>query len=79
VDRTAAVLGYGGVKYFDLRQHRITDYVFSYERMLSPDGDTAVYLEYAHARLCSILRKAAEAGVDVPATLAADSAAAGAE
>ena len=71
LERTAAVLGYGGVKYFDLRQQRTSDYVFSYDRMLSPDGDTAVYLEYAHARLCSILRKAGEAGDDVPAVLAA--------
>lgn len=70
IERTAAILGYGGAKYFDLRQHRGTDYVFSYERMLSPDGDTAVYLEYAHARLASILRKAGENGVDVAAILA---------
>lgn len=62
----AAKLGYGGVKYFDLRQNRLSDYEFSYERMLSPDGDTAVYLEYAHARLCSILRKAeSELGVNL--------------
>lgn len=69
-DRSAAVLGYGGVKYFDLRQNRNSDYVFSYDRMLSPDGDTSVYLEYAHARLCSILRKAKDAGVDMGALLA---------
>jgi arginyl-tRNA synthetase len=60
IEKTASILGFGGVKYFDLRQHRTSDYVFSYDRMLSPDGDTAVYLEYAHARLCSILRKAKE-------------------
>lgn len=41
----AAALGYGGVKYFDLRQVRTTDYEFNYDRMLNPDGDTAVYLE----------------------------------
>jgi arginyl-tRNA synthetase len=70
IERTASVLGYGGVKYFDLRQHRTTDYIFNYDRMLSPDGDTAVYLEYAHARLCSILRKARESGVDVDGILA---------
>jgi arginyl-tRNA synthetase len=71
LERAAAVLGYGGMKYFDLRQQRTSDYVFNYDRMLSPDGDTAVYLEYAHARLCSISRKAADAGVDVRAVLAA--------
>jgi len=68
-DAAAAVLGYGGVKYFDLRQNRTSDYAFSYDRMLSPDGDTAVYLEYAHARAASILRRAREPphGVDVRA------------
>jgi arginyl-tRNA synthetase len=59
-DHAASVLGYGGIKYFDLRQNRQSDYAFSYTRMLSPDGDTAVYLEYAHARMASILRKAKE-------------------
>lgn len=69
-EHSAAVLGYGGVKYFDLRQNRLSDYAFSYTRMLSPDGDTAVYLEYAHARMASILRKAKEAhGVAVEALL----------
>jgi len=67
MDSAAAAIGYGGVKYFDLRQNRLSDYEFSYDRMLNPDGDTAVYLEYAHARLSSILRKAAEVGVDVEA------------
>jgi len=69
IRRTASVLGYGSVKYFDLRQHRSSDYVFNYERMLSPDGDTAVYLEYAHARLCSITRKARDMGIDVDAVV----------
>ena len=61
LERVACSLGYGGVKYFDLRQNRTTDYVFSYDRMLSGDGDTAVYLQYSAARLASILRKAGEA------------------
>lgn len=65
VEEAGRVLGYGGVKYFDLRQNRATDYVFSYDRMLSPDGDTAVYLEYAHARVMSILRKARESAVAI--------------
>ena len=70
-EHAAAVLGYGGVKYFDLRQNRTSDYVFNYDRMLSPDGDTAVYMQYAHARICSILRKAAaEFAVDVPSVVA---------
>ena len=56
----AAQLGYGGVKYFDLRQNRLSDYVFSFDRMLSPEGDTNVYLQYSHARCMSIIRKAPE-------------------
>ncbi len=45
VPHAACALGYGGIKYFDLRQNRTSDYEFDYERMLNPDGDTAVYLE----------------------------------
>lgn len=70
-EAASAVLGYGGVQYFDLRQSRTSDYIFDYDRMLSADGDTAMYLEYAHARVASILRKAKEsAGIDVDAIVA---------
>eukprot|EP01036_Dinobryon_divergens_P028257 gene28257-37173_t len=55
----AEVVGYGAVKYFDLKQHPTTNYVFSYDRMLDTKGDTAVYLLFAYARLASILRKRA--------------------
>ena len=54
------------LKYADLSTDRVKDYVFDWERMLSFDGNTAPYLQYAHARICSILRRA---GVD-PAALA---------
>ncbi len=54
---TAEVLAYSGIKYFDLARDRMRDYKFSYEAMLNPLGDTAVYLQYAHARMCSILSK----------------------
>merc|ERR1712100_876518 len=53
-------LGYGAVKYFDLRQNPTSDYQFCYDRMLDTKGNTAVYLQFAHARLSSILRKAAD-------------------
>lgn len=56
--KTAEVIGYSAVKYFDLKQNRMTDYQFSYDRMLDPRGNTAVYLLYAYARICSIFRKA---------------------
>eukprot|EP00595_Chromulina_sp_UTEXLB2642_P001610 CAMPEP_0196763486 /NCGR_PEP_ID=MMETSP1095-20130614/4196_1 /TAXON_ID=96789 ORGANISM="Chromulina nebulosa, Strain UTEXLB2642" /NCGR_SAMPLE_ID=MMETSP1095 /ASSEMBLY_ACC=CAM_ASM_000446 /LENGTH=121 /DNA_ID=CAMNT_0042116819 /DNA_START=1361 /DNA_END=1727 /DNA_ORIENTATION=+ len=52
------VIGYGAVKYFDLKQNPSTNYIFNYDRMLDTKGDTAVYLLFAYARLASILRKA---------------------
>jgi arginyl-tRNA synthetase len=52
------MVGIGAVKYADLSTDRIKDYVFDWERMLSFDGDTAPYLQYAHARICSIFRRA---------------------
>lgn len=57
VDAASGAIGYGAVKYCDLRATRTKDYVFDYDDMLSMNGDTAVYLLYAHARFCSIVRK----------------------
>lgn len=57
LDRAAAVVGYSAVKYADLKSNRTKDYEFSYDRMLSVNGNTAVYLIYAHARVCSIVDK----------------------
>ncbi|MBA3287841.1 MAG: arginine--tRNA ligase [Acidimicrobiia bacterium] len=51
-------VGVGALKYADLSTDRIRDYVFDWERMLSFDGNTAPYLQYAHARICSIFRRA---------------------
>jgi arginyl-tRNA synthetase len=56
----AHAVGIGGVKYSDLAKDRISDYVFSFDKMLSLDGNTAPYLLYAHARIKSIFRKAQE-------------------
>lgn len=63
--RAAAVqIGYAAIKYFDLKNNPATNYVFSYDRMLDTKGDTAVYLLFAFARLCSIINKAeTETGV----------------
>jgi arginyl-tRNA synthetase len=68
--RIAEMVGIGSVKYSDLANDRIRDYVFSWDRMLSFDGNTAPYLMYAHARIRSILRKA-QAGCADPALAAA--------
>lgn len=57
-------LGFAAVKYFDLRSNRIKDYEYDEDLMCSPDGDTAVYLMFAFARVCSIIDKAAEIGLD---------------
>lgn len=51
-------IGYGAVKYFDLKQNRTTDYSFSFDKMLDLSGNTAVFLMYQYARICSIKRKA---------------------
>jgi arginyl-tRNA synthetase len=50
-------------KYADLSNDRIKDYVFDFERMLAAEGRTGPYLQYAHARIHSIFRRAAESGV----------------
>ena len=57
-DDIARAVGIGAVKYADLAKDRISDYVFSFDKMLALDGNTAPYLQYAHARICSIRRKA---------------------
>ncbi|MCP4377763.1 MAG: arginine--tRNA ligase [bacterium] len=54
----AAIVGIGAVKYADLAQNRSSDYVFSWDKMLSMDGNTAPYMQYAYARVKSIFRKA---------------------
>lgn len=54
----AQAVGIGAVKYADLSTDRAKDYVFDYDRMLSFDGNTAPYLQYAHARIRSIFRRA---------------------
>jgi arginyl-tRNA synthetase len=58
-DQLAQIIGIGAVKYADLSQYRMTDYIFSWERMLSFQGNTAPYLQNAYVRIRSIFRKAA--------------------
>lgn len=53
----AEIVGIGAVKFAELSQHRLTDYVFSWDRMLALQGDTAPYLQYSHVRIRSIFRK----------------------
>jgi len=56
----AHAVGIGGVKYADLSKDRTSDYEFSFERMLSLEGNTAPYLLYAYARTRSLFRRAIE-------------------
>ncbi len=53
----ARAVGLGAVKYAELSQHRLTDYIFSWDRMLSFQGNTAPYLQNAYVRTRSIFRK----------------------
>ena len=64
VEAAARAMGYSAVKYADLKNNRATDYKFNFDAMLALQGDTAVYLLYAHARIAAIARKA---GKDVAA------------
>lgn len=63
-------IGVAAVKYFDLRQNRNSDYRFSYDAMLDPKGNTAVYVLYAYARISTLLRKSGrDAAALEPGTL----------
>lgn len=65
----ARVVGIGAVKYADLLPNRQSDYVFSWDKMLALQGNTAPYLQYAYARIRSIFRKGAETASFEPATV----------
>ncbi len=54
----AEAVGIGAVKYADLNQNRLTDYVFDPDRMTTAEGNTATYMQYAYARCRAIIRKA---------------------
>jgi arginyl-tRNA synthetase len=56
-EQIAKIIGIGAVKYADLSQYRMTDYIFSWDRMLSFQGNTAPYLQNAYVRIRSIFRK----------------------
>lgn len=60
VPEVAASMGYGAVKYYDLNRNPKSNYKFSYDQMLDTQGNTAIYLLYAHARLESICTKGLE-------------------
>ncbi|WP_235680295.1 arginine--tRNA ligase [Paenibacillus albicereus] len=61
-DAVAEAVGVGAIVFGDLRSRRMLEIDFSLEEMVSLDGETGPYVQYAHARACSLLRRAAEAG-----------------
>lgn len=60
VAQIAQAVGVGAVKYADLSKNRTSDYVFDWDNMLSFEGNTAPYLQYAYTRVQSIFKKAGE-------------------
>lgn len=55
-DEVAKQVGVGAIVFQELFHNRIKDYVFSWDKMLSPEGETGPYVQYAHARACSLIR-----------------------
>ena len=70
-DEIAKAVGIGAVKYADYSNNRTSDYVFSFDKMLAMDGNTAPYMQYAYARIKSIERKAQSRGIAVREELGA--------
>ncbi len=56
----AAAIGIGAIVFQELSNNRIKDYTFSWEKALAFEGETGPYVQYTHARSCSVLRKAPE-------------------
>jgi len=65
----ARAVGVGAVKYADFLNNRTSDYVFSFDKMLAMEGNTAPYMQYAYARIKSIERKAQLRDVDIETEL----------
>ncbi len=60
VDEVAKEVGIGAVIFQELSNNRIKDYVFSWDKVLNFDGETGPYVQYTHARACSVLRNASD-------------------
>ena len=64
VDEIANQVGIGAVVFNELSNNRIKDYVFDWDNLLNFDGETGPYVQYTHARACSLMTKAGQAIVD---------------
>ena len=60
LDSIGQAVGIGAIKYADLANDLVRDYVFDLDRMVAFEGDTGPYLQYAHARICSIVQRAGD-------------------
>ena len=69
-EKLAEQIGFGAVKYSDLSHDPITDIDFSWDKALALEGNSGPYLQYAYARVCSLLDKAAATGAQPAATFA---------
>ena len=69
IAKIARAVGIGAVKYADLSKNRTSDYVFDWDAMLSFEGNTAPYLQYAYTRVQSVFRKAGEWDANAPTVL----------
>ena len=69
IAKIARAVGIGAVKYADLSKNRTSDYVFDWDAMLSFEGNTAPYLQYAYTRVQSVFRKAGEWDATAPTVL----------
>ena len=71
-DKLAEQIGFGAVKYADLSHDPGTAIDFDWDKALALEGNSGPYLQYAHARVCSLLDKAAQAGAAPAAAFSAD-------
>ncbi len=69
-DEIAKAVGIGAVKYADYSNNRTSDYVFSFDKMLAMDGNTAPYMQYAYARISSIMKKGKDRGINTKGEVA---------
>jgi len=63
IDETAKAVGIGAVIFQELSNNRIKDYVFNWDKVLNFEGETGPYVQYTHARACSVLKNAGEEAV----------------
>ena len=80
IEETAKAVGIGAVVFNELSNYRIKDYVFSWDKVLNFEGETGPYVQYTHARACSVIRNAGKKTADEaakgfdPSYIASDSA-----